>query len=84
MAECADDNRPSSSTLADDVTECDADGASLKEGKHSEKSKYTESERECAKYSTTRNAKSHTHAREKPVVKVICIEVICLLITVYI
>jgi hypothetical protein len=53
VVECADDNRPTSSTLADDVTKCDAFGASLKEGKHSEKSKYTESEREYAKYSTT-------------------------------
>jgi hypothetical protein len=62
VVECANDNRPSSLTLADDVTKC----ASLKEGKHSEKSKCTESERECAKYSITRNVRSHTHAREKP------------------
>lgn len=67
MVEFADENRHSSSTLGDeDVTKCDVFSASLKEEKHSEKSKYTDSERECVKYSNTQNAKSHTRAREKP------------------
>lgn len=75
--------------LDDDVTKFDVFIRSLKEGKHSEKSKYTESERECAKYSTTWNAKiilmlKESHLNVRPVVKAICIEVICLLITVYI
>ena len=66
VVEFTDKNRCSSSALADeDVTKCDVFSASLKE-KHSEKSKYTDSERECVKYSNMQNAKSHTHAWEKP------------------
>jgi uncharacterized Zn-finger protein len=66
VVEFADKNRPSSSPLADeDVTKCDVFSESLN-GKQTEKSKYIDSERKCAKYSTTQKAQVHTHAREKP------------------
>jgi hypothetical protein len=66
VVEFADKNRPSSSPSADeDVTKRDVFSESLK-GKHTEKSKYIDSERECAKYSTTQNAKVYTYARENP------------------